>query len=188
MTFFRKVLAYFFIVAGILFILLGIVAPDGTDTYAEGKKAVIIIGMVAIIAGLSIRFYAPMRKDRFAIKHGKPGEYSTKMCPACYKTIALEAQFCEHCGKKQCEGASTCCGNEELTETQARSFFAGERANARKVGSTHYIWRSIRDGARCERCANNDSHVFSWDEEPPGGHAGARARCRCYPEAILPKR
>lgn len=82
--------------------------------------------------------------------------------------------------------ADTCTGGVN-TAAQGRKDFSEARCNAKKVGSTHYIWRSVHDGARCERCANNDGRKFSWDKEPPGGHAGAAARCRCYPEAIIPR-
>lgn len=182
----KKILAWACIVAGVLFEALAFLGPAPEGNAADGKNAVIVIGALAIIAGIGLLSRRARGNER-AIKSGKPGAYTTKRCPACCETIPLEAQFCEHCGKKQREGDSTCSGNVSLTAAQARSFFAGERANAKKLGSTHYIWRSCKDGARCERCANNDGHVFAWDEEPEGGHAGAKARCRCYPEAVLPK-
>ncbi len=111
--------------------------------------------------------------------------WSTKNCPECYEHIPSDAERCDHCGKKQKANDSTCSGGVE-TAAKAKSYFAQERRNAKKVGSPGYIWRTGRDGAVCERCAANEGRTFSWDTEPPGGHAGAKARCRCYPETIIP--
>lgn len=73
-----------------------------------------------------------------------------------------------------------------MSASKAQANFNSARNKAKKVGSFYYIWRSSRDGAVCERCRANDGKKFSWDAEPKGGHAGAKARCRCYPEAIAP--
>lgn len=111
--------------------------------------------------------------------------WSTKNCPECDAHIPLDSEQCGQCGKKQTAGDSTCSGGADR-EAQDKSWFAQERRRAKRVGSPGYIWRTCRDGAVCERCAANDGHEFSWDVEPRGGHAGARARCRCYPEPIVP--
>lgn len=192
----RKALKWFFYASGASFVLAGLFGPSSSSGAHDAGIGVVVLGALFIFIGTRLRGEKQGRNNPLGsgvhaptenVATGKPGEYTTKRCPACCETIPLAAQFCEHCGKKQREGDSTCSGNEDLTAAQARSFFAGERANAKKIGSTQYIWRSCKDGARCERCANNDGHVFSWDEEPQGGHAGAKARCRCYPEAIIPK-
>lgn len=167
--------------------------PKGSN---DPSVAFVVIGGLFIVAAIRLRGEKQGRANPLGsgvhaptgnVATGKPDQYTTKRSPACCETIPISAQFCEHCGKKQREGDSTCSGNESLTGAQARSSFASDQANAKKLGSTQYIWRSIRDGAHCERCANNDGHIFSWDEEPPGGHAGAKARCRRYPEPIIPK-
>ena len=117
---------------------------------------------------------------------GKPGTYGTKNCPKCGKRIALYAQTCPKCGKAQKANDSTCSGGVNPA-AQARSDFIRKRKNAKKIASPGYIWRTAGDGAVCERCAANEGREFSWDQGPPGGHAGAKARCRCHPEMIAPE-
>jgi hypothetical protein len=124
------------------------------------------------------------RKSGMEVKKGKPAAFSTKNCPECGERIPLAAVRCEHCGKKQKADDSTCSGGV-VTAAEGRSDFAESRRKVKGIKSPGYIWRTAQDGAVCERCANNNGHKFSWDEEPPGGHAGAKARCRCYPEPIL---
>ena len=111
--------------------------------------------------------------------------YTTKNCPGCGERIPLDCAQCEYCEKKQKNGDTTCSGGVE-SSARARSHFLSERQKATRVGSKGYIWRTAQDGAVCERCAANNGKEFSWDKEPEGGHAGATARCRCYPEPLIP--
>ena len=111
--------------------------------------------------------------------------YSSKKCPECYTSIHLEVAVCEKCGKKQIENDSTCAGGV-TSARDAQAYFTQERAKAKQIDSPGYIWRTSMDGSVCERCASKEGRAFSWDKEPPGGHAGAKARCTCYPEPIMP--
>ncbi len=65
------------------------------------------------------------------------------------------------------------------------------QARAEYVGSTHFIWRTSRDGAVRPTHKRLEAKVFRWEDPPecdPGYHAlpGAIFNCRCYPEPILP--
>jgi hypothetical protein len=182
----RKICGWALIVFGVLIFFAGLQAK--AEASEASSLAVGIIGVLIAYGGW--RLLRPQKSKNFSsqslIKSSKPGEYSTKNCPACEKRIPVGAKSCEHCGKKQKDSDSTCSAGMN-TAGDSRSEFAGERSQAKKVGSTHYIWRSARDGAVCERCANNDGRKFAWNDEPPGGHAGAKARCRCYPEPVIPR-
>ncbi|EGW50710.1 hypothetical protein HMPREF1022_02271 [Desulfovibrio sp. 6_1_46AFAA] len=183
----KRIMAWIFIVLGVLLGLISIFPAAGTQT-GEGAKAVLIIGILMVVAGIALlcgkgkNEYFPVA----GVKKGKPAPYSTKNCPECDARLPLKVNVCPECGQKQKDNNSTCSGGVS-TAAEARSVFAQEKRNAKSVDSPGYIWRSIVDGTVCERCANNNGHRFSWDEEPPGGHAGAKARCRCYPETIIPK-
>lgn len=126
----RKVLKWFCYVFGALFVLAAAFGPAVPQGSNDPRVAFVVIGGLFIVAGLRLRgekqgranplgsgFHAPSGN----VVTGKPGEYTTKRCPACYETIPLSAQFCEHCGKKQREGDSTCSGDENLTAAQARA-------------------------------------------------------------------
>lgn len=80
------------------------------------------------------------------------------------------------------------------TETaRARTNFTQARAQA--VGSTHYIWKTVGDGAvrPMHRALNNT--VQSWSEppicdigkggEPIRSHPGCVFNCRCFPTPIF---
>lgn len=62
---------------------------------------------------------------------------------------------------------------------------------AKHVGSTHYIWRTMKDADVRESHRHLDGQVFSWDDPPVTGTNGERSapgaiyNCRCYPEVIL---
>jgi hypothetical protein len=45
--------------------------------------------------------------------------------------------------------------------------------------TTHYIWRTRRDGRVRPSHAENDGKVFAWDNPPPTGHPGEDFNCRC---------
>jgi SPP1 gp7 family putative phage head morphogenesis protein len=62
---------------------------------------------------------------------------------------------------------------------------------AKHVGSTHYIWRTSKDGSVRESHAKMDGHIIPWDTAPmlsdgTQTHAGMIYNCRCYAEPILP--
>lgn len=65
-------------------------------------------------------------------------------------------------------------------------------ARAVDVGSSHYIWRTMRDFAVRPRHKKLEGQVIAWDDPPVAGESGERAHagqiynCRCYPEPIIP--
>lgn len=80
------------------------------------------------------------------------------------------------------------------TETaRARTNFTQARAQA--VGSTHYIWHTVGDGAVRSRHKALDKTVHAWSDPPicdvgAGGvpirsHPGCVFNCRCWPEPIF---
>ncbi len=52
--------------------------------------------------------------------------------------------------------------------------------------TTHYIWRTRRDGKVRPSHATNDRKIFAWDNPPPTGHPGEDYGCRCTAEPYLP--
>lgn len=48
--------------------------------------------------------------------------------------------------------------------------------------TTHYIWRSRRDGKVRSAHAEREGQIFSWDNPPEGGHPGEDYNCRCTAE------
>lgn len=82
------------------------------------------------------------------------------------------------------------------TETaRARSNFTQARSKA--VGSTHYVWHTVGDGAVRPRHAHLDGKIFAWDDPPicDTGKGGVPIRaapgccfnCRCWAEPLFPK-
>lgn len=76
------------------------------------------------------------------------------------------------------------------TET-SRAATTFVQARAQYVGSTHFIWRTSRDGAVRPSHKALEGQTFRWDDPPecdPGHHAlpGAIWNCRCWPEAVIP--
>ncbi|MDE2134687.1 MAG: hypothetical protein KGM97_06725 [Alphaproteobacteria bacterium] len=74
---------------------------------------------------------------------------------------------------------------------QGAASFRQERAQAHRVGSRLYIWRSAGDSDVCPACAASDGKRFDWNVSPPHGHPGeaeciTNGYCRCYAEAVLP--
>lgn len=184
----KRIAAWCLVVFGTLLALISVIPAEG-ESAEQGATAIMVIGVLLALAGIVLlrgkrksANYAPA----LPVKSGKPAGYSTKNCPECEERLPLDAESCPECGKKQREDDCTCSGGVE-SAAKARSYFAKERSNAKKVKSPGYIWRTAGDGSVCERCAANNGHEFSWDKEPPGGHAGAKARCRCYPETIVPR-
>ena len=109
--------------------------------------------------------------------------YYTRNCPFCGRRLGLREEKCPQCRRRMPPDA-TCSAGDADAEAAVAAFVAAREA-ALAGGSTSYVWRAVRDETTCERCANNDGHVFLWEQEPIGGHAGARARCRCRPEPIF---
>lgn len=76
------------------------------------------------------------------------------------------------------------------TET-SRAATTFVEARAQHIGSTHFIWRTSRDGAVRPSHKALEGQTFRWDDPPecdPGHHAlpGAIWNCRCWPEPVLP--
>jgi len=53
--------------------------------------------------------------------------------------------------------------------------------------TTHYIWRTRRDGKVRSAHAEREGQIFSWDDPPQGGHPGEDYNCRCTAERYLPE-
>lgn len=53
--------------------------------------------------------------------------------------------------------------------------------------STHYIWRTRRDGKVRSAHAEREGQIFSWDDPPEGGHPGEDYNCRCTSEPYFPE-
>lgn len=87
----------------------------------------------------------------------------------------------------------------DVTESRARLIARTEvartasgltRARATHIGSTHYIWRTSKDGTVRESHKKMDGQVIAWNNPPevePGKryHAGEFCNCRCWPEPIF---
>lgn len=66
------------------------------------------------------------------------------------------------------------------------------QARATSVGSTHYIWRGVRDRRERDSHWAMEGRVCEWANPPevePGKryHAGRYFNCRCYPEPVIPE-
>ena len=65
------------------------------------------------------------------------------------------------------------------------------QARAQHVGSTHYVWKTSRDGGVRPSHRTMQGVVVAWNDPPTldklTGHAGCLPRCRCYPDPILPE-
>jgi SPP1 gp7 family putative phage head morphogenesis protein len=65
------------------------------------------------------------------------------------------------------------------------------KARAEKIGSTHFVWRTVGDSDVRPTHRKLEGKIFRWDDPPecdPGHHAlpGAIWNCRCYPEPLIP--
>lgn len=169
-----RIFAYLFAVLSLLIFIMAGAGP--TNTPEMQKVSNVMIGIAFLLAIASWRL--------FKVGKGSKTKFSTKKCPECDATLSLDAEACPKCEAKQKKGDSTC-GSGVTSAKDARSYFADERRKAKSADSKEYIWRTAKDGAVCERCRSMEGKKVSWDEEPQGGHAGAVARCRCYPEAVI---
>ena len=52
--------------------------------------------------------------------------------------------------------------------------------------TTHYVWRTRRDGRVRPSHAANDGKIFAWDNPPPTGHPGYESGCRCVAMPYAP--
>lgn len=53
--------------------------------------------------------------------------------------------------------------------------------------TSHYVWRTRRDGKVRPSHAANDGRIFAWDDAPDTGHPGEAPGCRCTAEPYQPK-
>ncbi len=53
--------------------------------------------------------------------------------------------------------------------------------------TTHYIWRTRRDGKVRASHAANDGKIFAWNNPPKTGHPGEDYGCRCIAEPYKPE-
>ena len=89
----------------------------------------------------------------------------------------------------------------EVTESRAKLIARTEiartaagltMARAQYIGSTHYIWRTSRDGDVRDSHKKMEGTVVPWSTPPllsdgTRTHAGMIYNCRCYPEPIISK-
>lgn len=52
--------------------------------------------------------------------------------------------------------------------------------------TTHYIWRTRKDGKVRSSHAANDGKIFAWNNPPATGHPGEEYGCRCHAVAYAP--
>lgn len=182
----RIVAAGLFLAAGGALAVAGFFADaltlDLAHAAAVGFLGLVIValGVLLLRRGLAERPKPERRPDAAP----QPLPHYTRNCPFCGRRLPLRDEKCPDCRRRLPAGLT--CSAGEADQEAAEAAFAAARAEALAKGSTGYVWRAVRDVATCERCANNDGHVFLWDQEPIGGHAGAKARCRCRPEAVFP--
>lgn len=182
----RIVAAVAFLVAGAVLAVAGFFSGaldlDPAHAAAVGFLGLVIAALGALLLRRGLAGRA--RAASAAVSDPLPLPYYTRNCPFCGRRLGLKAEKCPDCRRRLPDDA-TCSAGETDAETAAAAFAAAREA-ALAAGSTGYVWRAAHDGAACERCANNDGHVFLWEQEPIGGHAGARPRCRCRPEPVFP--
>jgi SPP1 gp7 family putative phage head morphogenesis protein len=75
------------------------------------------------------------------------------------------------------------------TET-ARASSTFVEARARHIGSTGYLWKTVRDRAVRPSHRAMEGKFVAWDSPPTldnlKGHAGALPNCRCHPSPVFP--
>lgn len=59
-------------------------------------------------------------------------------------------------------------------------------AKQRRLGVTHYIWRTSQDERVRDEHEEREGVAFSWDEPPADGAPGEAIACRCTAEPLLP--
>jgi len=73
----------------------------------------------------------------------------------------------------------------------SRTATALTQARAEFVGSTHYVWRTSKDGDVRPSHKAMEGQAVAWNDPPVldnlRGHAGELPNCRCFPEPILPE-
>ena len=145
---------------------------------------IVALGVLLLRRGLSESLGAERpRSKRRPDGAPLPLPHYTRNCPFCGRRLGLKEEKCPDCRRRLPAGETCSAGDADAVA--AEDAFAAARDAALARGSSGYIWRAVRDEATCERCANNDGHLFLWEHEPIGGHAGARARCRCRPEPVF---
>lgn len=181
------------IMAAVVFLAVGGALATGgffsgaLDLDFAHAAAVGFLGLVIVaLGGLLLRRGLAVRPQSVGtrVSSSTPLPYYTRNCPFCGQRLGLRADKCPDCRRRLPDDETCSAGGADAGVAQAA--FASTREAALASGSTGYIWCAVRDAATCERCANNDGHVFPWDREPIGGHAGARPRCRCRPEPVFP--
>lgn len=183
----RIAAAVFFLAAGGVLAVAGFLSGElGLElapSVAVGFLGLVIIalGVLLLRRGL-LEGPSPKRRPDGA---PQPLPYYTRNCPFCGRRLGLKEEKCPGCRRRLPAGETCSAGDADAAA--AEGAFAAARDAALAGGSSGYIWRALRDEATCERCANNDGHLFLWEQEPIGGHAGARARCRCRPEPVFPE-
>ena len=183
----RIVAAGIFLAAGGALAVAGFLADALTLDLAHAAAVgflglvVVALGVLLLRRGLSER----PKPERPPDAAPQPLPYYSRNCPFCGRRLGLKEEKCPDCRRRLPAEATCSAGDADAGAAQAA--FAAAREAALAQGSTSYVWRAVRDEGTCERCANNDGHVFSWEREPIGGHAGARARCRCRPEPVFPE-
>lgn len=104
-------------------------------------------------------------------------------------------------GKRPSEIAEMIMQTGEVTKSRATLIARTEvaraaseftQARAVSVGSTHYIWRGVRDRRERDSHWEMEGRVCEWANPPevePGKryHAGCIYNCRCYPEPVIPE-
>lgn len=64
------------------------------------------------------------------------------------------------------------------------------KARAEFIGSTHFVWRTSRDGAVRFSHRRMEGKVFAWNDPPEidgfRGLPGEFANCRCFAEPVIP--
>lgn len=180
----RIVAAGLFLAAGGALAVAGFFSDALTLDSAHATAAG-FLGLVIIALGVVLlrRGLAELPQRERGTGTPQPLPHYTRNCPFCGRRFGLREEKCPHC-KRRLPRDATCSAGDTDGET-AQDTFAAARDAALAQGSSGYVWRAVRDEGTCERCANNDGHVFSWEQEPIGGHAGARARCRCRPEPVF---
>lgn len=176
-----------FLAAGGGLAIAGLLSADGSLDLAKAL-AVGFLGLVIVALGvLLLRRGLAERPagDKKESAQSRPLPHYTRNCPFCGQRIGLKLDKCPGC-RRRLPDDCTCSAGEASAEA-AETAFKSAREAALAKGSSGYVWRAQGDEAACERCANNDGHVFSWEQEPIGGHAGARARCRCRCEPVFPR-
>ena len=182
----RIAVAVVLLAAGAALAVAGFFSADGSLELAKAM-AVGFLGLVVIALGVLLLRRGLAERPPTELKssgQSQPLPHYSRNCPFCGRKVGLKPGKCPNC-RRRFPDDSTCSAGE-FNDGFCADDFAKAREAAMAKGSKSYVWRAVKDEDTCERCANNDGHVFSWEQEPIGGHAGARVRCRCRPEPVFP--